>query len=66
MITRTKTTTTEASQRIDDAYKGSDMTTDAAADRRQARWIGKYNGVLIFLAIWLLTVTLSRLCIFTV
>ena len=39
---------------------------EAEADQRQARWVGNDNGVLIFLDIVLLTVTLSRLCLITV
>ena len=49
---------------IDNASKGSDTATEAVAARRRARWIGNDNGVLIFLAIALLTVTLS--CLFLV
>ena len=39
---------------------------EAEADQRQARWVGNDNGVLIFLDIVLLTVTLSRLCLVAV
>ena len=53
-------------RRIDDAYKVLDTTTEAAADLRQARWIGNDNEVLVFLVIGLLTVTLSCLCLFAV
>ena len=53
-------------RRIYNVSKGSETITEAAAYQRQARWIGKDNGVLIFLAIGLLTVTLSCLCLFAV
>ena len=48
---------------IDDVSKRLDMTTEAEAAQRRARCIGNDNVVSIFLAIALLTVTLSRLCI---
>ena len=48
-------------QRIEYASKGSETTTEAALYWRQAWWIGNDNGVLIFLAIAFLTVTLSCL-----
>ena len=48
-------------RRIYDASKGLKTTKEAAADWRQARWIGKNSRVLIFLAIGLLTVTLSHI-----
>ena len=53
-------------QRIDDASKVLKATTEAAADQRHAWWIGNDNGMLIFLAIGLLTVTLSCIFLFDV
>ena len=53
-------------RRTDDASMGSEMMTEAAADLWQARWIGNDNRVLISIAIGLLTVTLSRLCLFAI
>ena len=53
-------------QRVDDASEGTKTTTEAAKDRRQARWIGIDNGVLIFLDFRFLTVTLSGLCLVAV
>ena len=53
-------------RRIDNASKGLETMTEAAANRQQARWIGNNNEVLIFLAIGLLTVILSRLFLFDV
>ena len=52
--------------RIDDAYKESETMTEAEADWRQARWIGNNNGVLVFIAIAFLIVTLSCLCLVAV
>ena len=52
--------------RIDKASKVLEMTKEDVADWRQAQWIDNDNGVLVFLAIGLLTVTLSRLCLFTI
>ena len=49
-----------------DASKGSETTTEPSAYRQQARWIGNNNIFLIFLAIVLLTVTLSCLCLVAV
>ena len=46
--------------------KGSETTTDVAADQQQARWIGNDDGVLTALSIGLLTVTLFCLGLFTV
>ena len=42
--------------RIDEASEGLETTTETEADQRRARWVGNDNGVLIFLAIALLTV----------
>ena len=53
-------------QGIDNGSKGSEMTTEAAEDQRQAWCIGNDNGVLLFLAIGLLTVTLYHICLFAV
>ena len=53
-------------RRIDDTYKGSERTSDAAVDWQQARWIGNNNGVLIFLSIGFLTVTLPCICLLAV
>ena len=53
-------------QGIDDGTKEFTTTTEAVLDRKQARWIGNDNGVLIFLAIGLLPVTLSSMCLFAV
>ena len=46
---------------IDDASKVSETKMEAAADRLRYQFIGNDNGVSIFLAIALLTVTLSCL-----
>ena len=53
-------------RRIDNAYKGLKTKTEAAADQQQDRWIGSDNGVLIFLAFRLVTVTLYFLCLVAV
>ena len=52
-------------RRIYYASKGLETMTEAAVARRRARWIVNNNGVLIFLAIALLTVTLSCLYLVT-
>ena len=51
---------------IDNASNGLKTTTEAAADQRRGQWIGNDNGVLIFLAFRLTTVTLSPLCLVVV
>ena len=51
---------------MDKASKGLETTKEAAAAQRRAPWIGNDNRVLIFLAIALLTVTLSRIILFAV
>ena len=66
MSTKTTTTTTEASAEDRRHVQGVDTTTYAAADRRQALWIGNNNGVLIVLDVGLLTVTLFFLCLLAV
>ena len=53
-------------RRIDNAFKGSETKKEAAEYWRQAWWIGNENRVLISLAIDLLTVTLSCLCLVAV
>ena len=53
-------------RRVEEESKGLERTTEAVLDRKQARWIGNDNGVLIFLAIGLLPVTLSSMCLFAV
>ena len=50
-------------QRIEYVSKGLETTTDLEADQRQAWWFGNDNGVLVLLAITLLTATLSCLCL---
>ena len=53
-------------QRIDNAFKGLETTTEPAAAWQQDQWIGNNNGVLILLATVSLPVTLSRLCLVAV
>ena len=63
-----ETTTMTTDALADDRRRVQGMKTmkEAAVDRRQAPCIGNDNGVLIFLAFRLLTVTLSRLCLVAV
>ena len=53
-------------RRIDDASKGSNTTTKAAADWQRSWRMDNNNGVLIFIYCGLLTETLSRLCLVSV
>ena len=53
-------------QMIDDASKGSKMMMEAAVNKRWAWWIGNNNGVLLFLDLRLITLTLSSLCLVTI
>ena len=53
-------------RRIDNASKGLETTAEAEEDLRRDWCIGNNNGMLIFLAVTLLTVTLSCLCLVAV
>ena len=66
MITKTTTTTTEASADDRQRVKFIRDNNGGVEDRRQARCIVNDNGVFIFLAISSLTVTMSRLCLVAV
>ena len=53
-------------RRIYDAFMGLETKMEVEADQLQALWIDNVNGVLIFLDIAPLTVTLYRICLVSV